>query len=340
LISLFLSMIVIMLFSFPLVLGDEQYNIKLEFFDLSTNYQISDFVLNYNLDGDEYSTYVDDGLLELDLEKGKYDLELKVDDTKTLSIDYYLLYELVVKEDTTTKIYLTPVGSVRGFVKDSLDNIVPEADLKFDCPNHPKDLPVETDEFGFFKVDNIAVGNSDILASYGKAVGMVDVQVEKGEITEVTINLDKSLLQESPRNIYAFMGGFLIVLFILLLLYVYQRTVDKKQSQPKVNAKQKVNTKNDLDKDNNGKNNNDKNKVTDHINTILTTLNAKEKAVVEYLLANNNQTSQAKIRHNTGLPRTTLSRLLQGLEGKKIIFIEKHGKMVKVGLTDFFLDKQ
>jgi len=74
--------------------------------------------------------------------------------------------------------------------------------------------------------------------------------------------------------------------------------------------------------------------------TILKTLNKKEKAVVEFLLANTNKASQAKIRHATGIPRTSLSRVLQSLEGKKIVHVEKHGKMVNVALTDFFLGKK
>jgi uncharacterized membrane protein len=68
-------------------------------------------------------------------------------------------------------------------------------------------------------------------------------------------------------------------------------------------------------------------------------LNEKEKKIVNYLLENDNKGVQSCIRHETGIPRTSLSRCLKSLEIKKIIEVEKIGKAVKIKLTDWFLGK-
>ena len=73
---------------------------------------------------------------------------------------------------------------------------------------------------------------------------------------------------------------------------------------------------------------------------LMKTFSEKEQKVVDFLLKHNNLTSQAKIRHNTKIPRTSLTRVLKSLEKKKIAEIEKEGKMVSVKLTKFFLGKE
>jgi uncharacterized membrane protein len=44
--------------------------------------------------------------------------------------------------------------------------------------------------------------------------------------------------------------------------------------------------------------------------------------------------------HNLRMPKTTLARLLDGLEQKNIVRIERFGKLKKVSLTAWFLDKE
>jgi len=73
---------------------------------------------------------------------------------------------------------------------------------------------------------------------------------------------------------------------------------------------------------------------------IISTLNPKEKQIVSFLMDNGNKSNQANIRHNTGIPRTSLSRCLKSLEAKKIVTIEEIGKMRKVSLTPWFLGKR
>ena len=69
------------------------------------------------------------------------------------------------------------------------------------------------------------------------------------------------------------------------------------------------------------------------------TLPVRERAVVGLLLGNGNASSQNIIKQKTGIPRTTLIRVLDALEAKKIITTESMGKLKKVRLTPWFLEK-
>jgi len=80
-------------------------------------------------------------------------------------------------------------------------------------------------------------------------------------------------------------------------------------------------------------------KVAPGTEKVLATLNENEKNIVNYLLDHNNSSFQANIRHSLGIPRTTLARSIEQLQKKNIISVEKHGKSVKITLTDFFLSE-
>ena len=83
----------------------------------------------------------------------------------------------------------------------------------------------------------------------------------------------------------------------------------------------------------------------------MTALNANERKVVSFILdeqekhvaktgsAKGFYLHQAKIVYGTGIAKTTLVRLLQSLEQKKIIEWEKAGKIKKVKLTEWFNSK-
>ena len=82
-----------------------------------------------------------------------------------------------------------------------------------------------------------------------------------------------------------------------------------------------------------------KEKINKRAKDVIETLNEKEKKIVNYLLEHEHKGVQSSIRHETGIPRTSLARCLKSLEIKKIIEVEKHGKAVKIKLTDWFLGK-
>jgi uncharacterized membrane protein len=314
------------------------YDVSLSLIDLTSNMPIQNVTLKYMVNGISSSTFIDEtGLLRFSLPEGDYNLVVEAYKSSKQYTTYYGTFDLklidVVDSDSlivTKTVYMYPVGLLRGFVKDSLDNIIPNAELKFECiAKVITQYPKKTDKFGFFKVENMPTSSCKVIASYEEAIGMTEVEIVNGELSEVTINLDKALLKNTGYNMYQFLALLLGALIVFLVIkYLNKRSMNKHSKPINLKSKKAV----------------DKPKPSSEIitvsGTILKTLNNKEKTVVEFLLANGNKTSQAKIRHATGIPRTSLSRVLQSLENKKIINIEKHGKMVNINLTDFFLGKK
>ena len=76
------------------------------------------------------------------------------------------------------------------------------------------------------------------------------------------------------------------------------------------------------------------------IKDIINTLNDKESLVVNFLLEHENKSTQSKLKYGVNIPKTTLSRLLEKLEAKNIINIERIGKAKKIELTGWFLGKK
>jgi uncharacterized membrane protein len=72
----------------------------------------------------------------------------------------------------------------------------------------------------------------------------------------------------------------------------------------------------------------------------METLNEREKKVVQFLLEEKGIATQAKIRNGTAIPKTSLVRVFQSLETKKVVSIEKIGKMKKITVTDWFMGKE
>ena len=112
----------------------ETFDVTINLIDLSTNHPINNVVLDYKLNDVSYSTYLEDtGVLNLKLAKGEYSIKIEAYESSTPATDYYTETSIDVSAPITTFMYLYPVGFVRGFVKDNLDNIVPKADIKFEC---------------------------------------------------------------------------------------------------------------------------------------------------------------------------------------------------------------
>ncbi|MBW3001997.1 hypothetical protein KY338_02425 [Candidatus Woesearchaeota archaeon] len=275
-----------------------------------TGTKIKNQLISINTEtGDIIKQINEDGTLELEITKGQT-IELTVDNQETQGKDYYRK----IKYSGEQEIILFPVGTIRGIIKDSLDNIVGFADLKFACKPLPKiNHPSNADKFGTFTTV-APVGKCKVYASYGNAIGFKEIQIEQGELKDIEIQLDKTITT-IPTKKYAGIGFILLIAIAALGIILYLKT--KKTTKPKQEPK-KTNRSEDITK----------------------TLSKKEKEIVQYLELNKGKALQAQIRHNTGIPRTTLARIIQSLEDKNILKVRKEGKAVKIKLTDWFLGKE
>ncbi len=257
-------------------------------------------------------------------EKSGMTLELKADVLSTPGKDYYGMYSLESGLKNITLLELLKVGSIRGNVLDRLENVVPNAEIKFSCENSIGEHPPErTDRFGSFEYEHAPIGNCKIYAAYKKGVGTAMASVLHGQSAEAVIRLDKTLIdyeeEASPLGLIlagsvAFGVFFLAALFILKLKKpVAKKTQEQREEkieEPRLSARTK---------------------------DLIETLNHKEKNVVEYLMAAKKKVSQNALSRQVGIPKTSLCRVIESLEQKKIIHVEQIGKFKHIYLTEWFL---
>ena len=252
-----------------------------------------------------------DGILKLDLSDAAL-VTLKIDNLDTEGNDYFKQEDIEPKEEKT--IYLYPVGSLRGSVLSKDGGVVSGAKIKFDCNAKYGELgDIESDDFGSFSAGWLPVGSCRVYAAKGQLVGHTDVEIAAGELinADVILNKDKELAKKF---------GFIMILLlsvaiIFLITFIFKINIRKQVHEDFEEKSQSL---------------------TSRQKDIIKTLSPRERAVVEYIISSGNESTQAKIRNATRIPRTTLARILQSLEAKKIVNTESFGKLKEVELTGFF----
>ncbi|MBW2969750.1 hypothetical protein KY319_01375 [Candidatus Woesearchaeota archaeon] len=202
---------------------------------------------------------------------------------------------------------------VKGVVLDSLDNLVGFAEIKLDC----MEGSFSADKFGAFSVSGIPSGPCRVFAAYGDGGGFELVNIEDNQTMYIEVKLDKTIVNIPQKHNYLFPALIILIVLIVFSAILFKIWKKEKVLEKKVRAESH----------------------SARVLDVLKTLKPKEASVVEFLLQNRNESSQSKIRHATGLPRTSLARCLKDLESKKIICVERHGKLVKVRLSDWFLER-
>ncbi len=330
--------LIIFLLIVPVVLAQsESANVILTFVDAISKEPIDDVFVKTELNGETTSYFLEkDETLKLKLGSGEYRLKLLINNPTTKGYDYYGEAFLPVENNLIKVIYLYPVGSLNGFVKDKLDTAIAEADLNFDCS---KALSVNfskrSDKFGSFSLDYVPVGNCKIYGSYKESLGVEEIEIKQGAKNFVEVKLDAVLIPPKSKN-YSFFGfGILIIILLIVGVLVYYftkktKTLEKKEKKEEKEIKElkkeikEVKSLEDL-----GKREKD----------IFKTLRDNEKKVVEFLIEQKEPVYFSKIHFKTGLSKGSLFRNLRSLERKNIVDTFKEGKVRKVRLSDWFLGK-
>lgn len=186
-------------------------------------------------------------------------------------------------------------------VVDPLNNLVDGASLQIYCEQERK--TGETDQFGTYYVD-LPAGECRAYARFKDAVGVTPFSTN---ITELTITLDKTIItlpQKTPVWPF-FLGG---VVLIAVIAYFLRGKKTHKTETKKAEIKESK------------------------IDAVLDVLGEREKQIVQHLIKNNGQSTQAKIRYDTGLPKASLSRNIKNLEAKNIISVQSIGNMKRITL--------
>jgi len=259
-------------------------------------------------------------------------MRLIADFLDTEGSDYYgQLNEISINGDSF-KAYLVPAGSVIGRVSDRNDNAVSGAKISFLCGGEYDIEPTYTDDFGNFKA-TLPQGNCRISASSSKRSGFTDMQILQGTQARVDIKLHTKIAGTNSLFIFLIIAVVLILLIFLAVkkFRKFSSSENKfseafsKPQKPETFVEHKEDTSMQI-------------LIGKRARDIMSTLSPKEKEIVELLLMHKSLT-QAKISWKTGTPKTTLARQLEMLQRKKIVDIEQEGKLKKIKLTDWFLEK-
>lgn len=294
--------------------------------DINTKEPITDIHLNIELKSDAKETtktikYIGENpIIELNLPHGEWTIILKGDILSTTGKDYYAKKTIELNSDINQSIYLLPVGSVEGMVytETKQTQVVEGAILKFDCnADYGEAEDMVTDAFGSFKSEWVPATACKIYAKHGNRVGSKEVTISHGTLhLGIQIILDKDTVTRDNK-IYSLIIIACLILLVLLLAITHKHQ-PKETTEKEYQAPQQPKRTED----------------------IINTLNEREKKIVEFLLENNNESTQNKIYHHTFIPKTSLVRSLLLLEQKRIIKIEKLANLRKIKLTAWFLDKE
>ncbi len=285
------------------------------------NQRLSMVVVDLELDGVVSEYYVLNGILDVEVAGGKHRIVLMVDDSATPGKDFFKTINIAVDGNVAKEIYLTPVGSLRGVVKDKLENLVGNVELKFDCINSAGfALPTKTDKFGSFSVDFMPVGSCKIFAHHQGNIGFKEVQVDQGGLEDIEINLSQGLI--SPENyLFNFLAALTLLAVAVLVLNKFRKKIGLKKREGREEKAEGL-------------------ELGRRAEDVMKTLKEKEMEIVKLLVENKGQISQAKIRYETSIPKASLSRHIQSLERKRVIEVKKIGKINRIKLSDWFLSKE
>ncbi|MCX8206540.1 MAG: helix-turn-helix domain-containing protein [Methanothrix sp.] len=80
--------------------------------------------------------------------------------------------------------------------------------------------------------------------------------------------------------------------------------------------------------------------ITREMAAVIETLTAREKAVMEALLKRSGRMTQADLRYETGIPKSSLSGILNSLERRKLIKKREWGRTNVIEITDWFVSRK
>ncbi|MDP1694227.1 MAG: hypothetical protein Q8L34_01685 [Candidatus Woesearchaeota archaeon] len=330
-------MFIVVFLAMSIVVQAEEQTIKLTLRQAEGNQEIKNVWLNIIILDKEsneeriISSFIRTNPITLRLEPGDYLLKFQIDDLQTPGKDYYAEQELLLENPRDQEVIAFPVGSVKGVVYDTLNNLVSEAVLKVECSReYGERFPIETDRVGSFSLNYAPLGECVITATANNAVGSGRITVEKGVSHTLEIRLNRAVISEGGNQWTIFWSIVIIVLLAGLGWFgwkYWQKSQKFVQHMPPSQEKKQEEQQS-------------QEKISKRTQDILNTLNEKEKKVVMFLLNHQHTSTQAKIRYESGIPKTTLVRIFISLQNKKIISIETMGKLKKIKLTNWFLDKE
>ena len=127
-------------------------------------------------------------------------------------------------------------------------------------------------------------------------------------------------------------GVITIVLILIISIMAH-----KKKAKTEKNGH--VQKDEDPHEDMNPNKKNESIKVTPEMSKVIETLSERERSIVEALIKNEGRLSQADIRYETQIPKSSLSGIIYALEKRKIITKKKKGRTNIIELSKWFMSE-
>ena len=170
-----------------------------------------------------------------------------------------------------------------------------------------------------------------ILSSINILTNPYGVRVESGKVVYQNFSTIEEIHTKPTGLMIPIRSVILLSLAFFLLGYLsvsFRNTCSKTYIKPTPNVKQ----------DNTLLYNNEPNQVNDNHPILLNALKGREKKIMKELLLLK-KTNQAELSRKTGIPSSTLSRVLSDLAKRKLIVKYKEGMSNEVSLSDEFLNE-
>lgn len=79
--------------------------------------------------------------------------------------------------------------------------------------------------------------------------------------------------------------------------------------------------------------------ITSEMKKVIDTLSDNEKAIINLILRKGGSITQAEIRYETGIPKSSLSGIINALKRKNLIKKQEYGRTNVIGLSPWFLSE-
>lgn len=287
-------------------------------FSDASNSQLENMLVTLLVTTPDKTTYAEtrtisqEAKLIMDLPPEEYSV-LAIGDIFLTSGRDYLGTTTLRKNDNEATILLIPAATLHVTILDESENLASFTAFHLECNNPiPVDLKNQTDFFGFIAFNVLPAGKCTILASKQGSSAATTIDLKQGDFYTLKLQLEK------PANNKYILLILLIIVLIIAALVAFWITTKK---QTPLSQSQKIT-------------------LSKRTEDILTTLKPKEAEIIQHLLLHNNAGLQSHLMHELNIPKTTLSRILEGLQNKKIVNCEPQGKNKKVTLTPWFLGKE
>lgn len=301
--------------SFTLYLQADDYDFSQAFID----YEIRSFVTEEVYFGGITTTW--DGKAEFSLPPSFYEFIIFFDDAETQGFDYFGKVSSSIDISKNIPVHMFPVGSLRVIISDGAGKPIQNALVRIDCENNRGQQGYfSTDEFGMVEARFVPEGECVVRAAFEDFVISKNVSVYKGSKEGVSL-----VFSDYYQRKFSF--WWIVVAFFVFASVAYAIFRGKKTY--KIDSVGKKTTKED----------------------IITALSDQEKKVVRFMLEEQEKSvveggrirdfylNQAKIIYGAKIPKTTLVRLLKGLENKQILIVENEGKIKKIRFSEWFRSK-